>query len=168
MKRKRIIFFASVIISTVAFIYYQIDYKRHFIGNRDNTEFITLWMRIGNTCYIIPGKYYGLFPPEKNFIKSVNYRNYIGVLWNTKDQYDYKISIYNEFKKHNLNENIKIYSKNDSLLYEYKILEYYDLEKGIRARSSKSDSLIEYFDYVFIDMDEFWGIEVSRIEPNQP
>lgn len=33
---------------------------------------VTVWKRLGNECYIIPGKYYGLIKPSGNYIKTNN------------------------------------------------------------------------------------------------
>lgn len=32
----------------------------------------TVWKNLGGTCYIMPYKYYGIFPPKKNFITTPN------------------------------------------------------------------------------------------------
>jgi len=33
---------------------------------------VTVWKRIGGYCYIIPGKYYGIFEPKDNYVKTDN------------------------------------------------------------------------------------------------
>lgn len=33
---------------------------------------ITVWKRLGNKCYIIPGKHYGVLNPSGNYIKTTN------------------------------------------------------------------------------------------------
>jgi hypothetical protein len=38
----------------------------------DNGNCITTWKTYNNVCYIIPGKYYGLVKPSKNYIQSTN------------------------------------------------------------------------------------------------
>ena len=158
--RKRRIIVTIVIITIVTIVYYQIDYKRHFISNNNNTEFITIWQRIGNDCYIVPGKYYWIFAPKDNFIKTVNYRNYIGIVWNTEDKYSYKISIYNKFKVIDLETDICVYSSNDSLLLEYQILESLDIQRGKRIKNPKADSLKRVYDYDYVDLNRIYGIKV--------
>ncbi len=37
-----------------------------------NTTSITVWKTYNNISFIIPGKYYGIFPPEEGFIKTSN------------------------------------------------------------------------------------------------
>lgn len=150
------------LIVVLLFIYYQIDYKRHFIHNEYRTESFTLWQRFGNNCYIIPGKYNWIFPPKNNFIKTVNYRNYIGVIWNTDDEFDYKVSIYNNYEPVNLNKRIKLYDSNDSLLLEYQILDTLIFEKGKRTRSDSSEYYSSLYDYNYIDLNRIIGIKVYR------
>lgn len=161
-KRKK----RSIILALLFFtLYYQIDYKRHFIYNEDKTEIITIWQRTWRkTCYIIPRKYYYIFAPKDNYIKTVNYRNYIGVLWNTEDRFDFKISVYNEFEKINLDNNIKVYSLNDSILLEYGILDTLDIQRGKRIVNIKSDSLKKIYDFNYIDLNQIYGIKVYRYD----
>lgn len=156
--RKRVVVAVIIIIATTA--YYQIDYKRHFISNKNNTEYITIWQRIGNNCYIIPGKYYWVFAPNNNYIKTANYRNYIGLVWDTKDKWTYKISIYNKFEKKNFEENVNVYSSNDSLLLEYNMLEVLDVQRGKRIKNPDADSLKKVYDYNYIDLNKIYGIKV--------
>lgn len=157
--KKRVVV-AVVIITIAAIAYYQLDYKRHFIGNKNNTEFITIWQRIGNNCYIIPGKYYRVFAPKDNYIKTANYRNYIGLIWDTKDKWSYKISIYNEFEAKNFKANVNVYSSNDSLLLEYNMLKVLDHQRGKRIKNPNADSLKRIYDYNYIDLNKIYGIKV--------
>lgn len=39
---------------------------------------ITVWKRSGNICYIIPGKYSGIFKPSDNYIKTTNVNPLVG------------------------------------------------------------------------------------------
>lgn len=45
--------------------------SRKFFCLKDG-QCVTVWKTYGNTCYIVPGRYYGLIGPFKNFIKSTN------------------------------------------------------------------------------------------------
>jgi hypothetical protein len=36
---------------------------------------VTVWKRIGGTCFIIPGKYFGVFRPSTGYIKTTNDNN---------------------------------------------------------------------------------------------
>lgn len=143
-------------------IYYQFDYKRHFITSKDNNKSFTIWQRFGNKCYVIPGKYYSPFSPKSNFIETVNYRNYIGVVFNTEDSFDYKISIYNDFKINNLDPKIKVYENSDSLLLEYKMLEKLDIKKGIRVSGKQRSYYSLKHDHVYIDLNDICGISVKK------
>ena len=51
--------------------------------NPTNGEYITIWKRHGDKCYIIPGKYWGLFAPKHNFALSKNI-NEIDIIWLNK------------------------------------------------------------------------------------
>jgi hypothetical protein len=158
-KKIKVRYFIFVIIFFL--LYYQIDYKRYFIKNNDCSKTITIWQRLGNNCYIIPGKYFWIFTPRKNYIKTKNYRNYIGIIWNTMDKYEFKISIYNDYEYiHPEGDKIKIYSKNDSLVYEYKILEVLSYFADKRKWSDERDSLINYYDYNYIDLNRICGIKI--------
>jgi hypothetical protein len=160
MNKKRYPYILLFLIAII-FIYYQVDYKRYFLKNKEGSKVITLWERFGNDCYIIPGRYFGILPPKKNYIKTVSYRNYIGIIWNTKDKYEFKISIYNDYEYiHPEGDKIKIYSNNDSLVYEYKILEVLSYFADKRKWSDERDSLINYYDYNYIDLTRIYGIKI--------
>jgi hypothetical protein len=150
----------AVIVAIIGLAYYQIDYKRHFVCNFDGSKVITIWERIGNNCYIIPGKYLNIFPPKENYIKTVNHRNYIGLVWNPEDNYDYKISIYNSFKEINLTTNIKTYTKNDSLLLEYNVLDSLNVSRGIRYVSDSSEYYRCKYDINYVDLNRVYGIKI--------
>ncbi|OUJ70292.1 hypothetical protein [Hymenobacter crusticola] len=48
---------------------------------------VTLWKTYGGTCYIIPGRYYGLWKPVDNYINAQNTALMVSVFWYT-DQPD--------------------------------------------------------------------------------
>lgn len=150
----------AVILVLGSVVYYQMFLKRYYVYNENKTESITIWPTGSNICYIIPGEYSSFFHPKNNYIETAAYKNYIGVVWNTEDEYEYKISIYNSYKPKNLNENIKIYSKNDSLLLEYKMLTSLNVDAGERIVSKERAYYKERFDYIYIDMVELFGIEI--------
>lgn len=37
-----------------------------------NAQCLTVWKTFGNTCYLVPGHYYGLLPPTDNYIATTN------------------------------------------------------------------------------------------------
>lgn len=41
---------------------------------------VTVWKRSGNKCYIIIDKYYGLFKPTNNYIKTTN-TAFVDIIW---------------------------------------------------------------------------------------
>jgi len=46
---------------------------------------ITVWKRIGGTCYIIPRKYYGITEPSDNFIRTTNVSD-LDLIWKKPEQ----------------------------------------------------------------------------------
>jgi hypothetical protein len=151
-----------ITIVLISLIYYQFGYKRYFIYNVTKEKCVTIWPTWGNNCYVIPGKYFSPFTPDTNFIKTINNTNYIGVIWNTGDEYDFKLSFYNDFEISGLDDNIKVYANNDSLLWEYKILDSINVDKGIRTTNNMSDSIKKKFDYNYIDLNRIYGIKIFR------
>lgn len=151
-----------IILLFALIIYYQVDYKRHFITSKDNSKSFTIWQRFGNECYIIPGKYYSPIKPNSNYIETVNYRNYIGVIFNTEDIFDYKLSIYNDFKKVNLDSKIKVYKDSDSLLLEYKMLDSLNKENGTRVVSKQKAHYSSKYNHIYVDLNDIYGITVRK------
>lgn len=150
-----------LLIIIILFGYYQFDYKRHFIESSDGKKVFTVWQRIGNRCYIIPGKYYSPFKPSTNYIQTKNYRNYIGIIFNPINEGYADVSIYNDFEKHNLESNINIFSNNDAMMYKYGILEKYDIQRGVRVVSKNEKILESKFDFVYINLNKIYGIKIT-------
>ncbi|MDQ3191692.1 MAG: hypothetical protein M3Q58_08870 [Bacteroidota bacterium] len=153
MMKKRYIF----LLFFIALAYYFIDYKRDFIHNKEKSEYITLWCRYGN-CYVIPGKYYSPLPPKDNFIKTVFYRNYIGIIWKPQDNYKHKISFYNQYEEVNLDPNIKTYKKNTDLMFEYNILDSISSFNNENFYNDSADYYRKKYDYRYIDTGDLFGI----------
>lgn len=156
---KKVIIFVSVLLLIV---YYQLDYKRYFIESSDGKKVFTVWQKIGNRCYVIPGKYYSPFKPSKNYIQTKNYRNYIDIVFNPSNGNYADVSIYNDFEKHNLTSNINIFSNNDAMMYNYGILKNYDPQKGIRVVAVDKEILKKKYDYVSIDLNRIYGIKITK------
>lgn len=152
--------FITICIFIVLIIYYQADYKRTFIYNKDKTKVFTIWTRLGNNCYIIPGEYYSPFRPNTNFIHAITHKNYIGVVFITGDVFKYKLSIWNTYESIGLDKDIKIYKSNDSLLQEYGILKRNDVITGDRIYDKNKDSLSKVIDYKYIDLNRIYGIKI--------
>lgn len=159
MKNKKII---TVVFVLLLIVYYQLDYKRYFIESSDGKKVFTVWQRIGNNCYIIPGKYYLPFKPSENYILTKNYRNYIDIIFNPLNGNYADLSIYNDFEKHNLTSNINVFSNNDIMMYKYGILEKYDIQRGIRVVSKNEKLLESKFDFIYIDLNRIYGIKITR------
>lgn len=154
MKKKRnyLILFLGLI-----FLYYQIDYKRYFICSTDGTECFTVWKRYGHHSYIIPGKYYSPFEPTTNYIYAQN--QYVGVVFNTFDEYEYKISVFPQKISRDFDRKIKIYNDNDSLLVEYKMLKNNN-NTSIREYSKNRRNLRKKHDYKLLTLKTVYGINI--------
>lgn len=70
----------------------------------ENGRCITVWKTFGNTCYIIPGRYYGLMKPSsENYLRTNNLNN-LDIIWTNKmdslivNFSDSDASIINSFK----------------------------------------------------------------------
>jgi len=148
MKKIFLLFAIFLILS----LYYFFDYKRHIICDQEEQKFITIWTRFGNVCYIIPGKYYGLTKPSGNYIETASHRNYIGIVWQTKDSRALKISVYGSFRINNLDTTIAVYDRNELMLNEY----------GITTNKENADSIKRKINYEYIDLNRVIGIKVFR------
>ena len=151
--KKKLISITLLLLITV--IYYQIDYKRYIIYNKDKTKCFTIWKRYSHTSYIIDGEYLSPLKPQSNYILIKNQK--IGVIFNTNDNFNYKLSLCSkEFKDYN--NKVEIYSQNDSLLKKYEIL----LESNAfkRKYSDSKNDLINVYDYKLIDLKRIYGIKV--------
>lgn len=137
------------------FLYYQIDYKRYFVCSTDGTKSFTIWKRYGHHSYIIPGKYFSPFEPTSNYIYARN--QYIGIVFNTFDKYEYKISLYPKKISDDFDEKIKIYNNNDDLLIEYNILKK-SKSTAIREYAKNRKELRKEHDYRLITLKTIWGI----------
>jgi len=97
--------------------------KRSFYCLGDN-KCITVWKTYGNTCYIMPYKYYGIIRPSDNYLVTSNV-NDITVFWSTElpkciaiiGDKEYQISNEDtsEISIYNYQNNIERF---DSILYE--------------------------------------------------
>ncbi|MDQ0109432.1 hypothetical protein J2T02_004575 [Chitinophaga terrae (ex Kim and Jung 2007)] len=65
--RKVILFFLIV----VSFLFAWYGESRRFFCLEDG-KCITVWKTYNNVCYVIPGKYYGIWAPSNNFIRTSN------------------------------------------------------------------------------------------------
>lgn len=129
MKKGGLIVIAFLILALMTFIE-----KRNFFKIGDN--YITLWKNNYDSCYIIWGKYYGLFSPYNGYIKSSN-TNYITIYIMNKIP---KIVVYKS-DQHVIVKNADIFFEKfedksemfHSLIYENNRHTFKDLKKGTNA-----------------------------------
>lgn len=77
MKRKWKITLVVFLIIGLGFVWFGESRKFYCL---DNGQCITVWKTYNNTCYIIPGKYYGVLKPSDNYIQTTNIDN-VDVIW---------------------------------------------------------------------------------------
>jgi hypothetical protein len=133
--------------------------KRHFIYSRDESKVITIWPVLGNTCYIIPGKYFGLVPPETNYIKTVTHKNYIAIVWEPIGASEIQMSIYNEFKPVGLDSSIALYKDQNELLRQYSLVEMTRVGESQKKDGSTEITKRE-INYEYIDLNRVYGIKI--------
>lgn len=68
---KKLFIVLGTILLLVAIMLIWFDQSRSFYCLSEN-RCITVWKRLGNKCYIIPDKYYGVFNPTDNYIRTTN------------------------------------------------------------------------------------------------
>jgi len=120
---KRLIKNISLFLLLIAVVLIVLDQKRSFYC-LSNNRCVTVWKRLGNKCYVIPGKYYGIFEPTDDYVKTTN-TNSITIIW--LDDNSWLIDA---------NKNVEIFndSTNSALIQLY------------NNKTSYNDSLYTYFD----------------------
>lgn len=80
---KMLLKITSVILLLIVVLLVWFDQSRSFYCLSED-KCVTVWKRLGNKCYIVPGKYYGVLNPSDNFIKMTN-TGYIVAIWNNNE-----------------------------------------------------------------------------------
>jgi len=135
MKGNKIIIIA-IIIMAVPFFYYD-QSRKYFCISEDKC--VTVWKRVGGTCYIISGKYTGWFKPKDDYIKTCNLSD-LDIVW--IDQLPNSIIIqqqsyyqYTIVNKNTNNLHIYRYENNPdkfhSLIYNVGVTKYNDIKAGV-------------------------------------
>ncbi|MBE4949567.1 hypothetical protein [Chryseobacterium culicis] len=112
---KKILKILIILICVIAGLFLWFDQSRSFF-KATNGEYITMWKRYGGTCYLIPGKYYGVRKPTDNYVETKNTASG-DFIWNNENS---KYVLFSGGK------NCKIVN-NDST--KIKIINYLDDEK---------------------------------------
>lgn len=116
------------------FITIIVDQYRKIYCISDN-KCITVWKRIGGTCYIAPYKYYGIFKPRDCYVITTNSSN-IDVIWKNEKEIIVQIDE-NSSIVSNSNEKIKIldYEANNEIydsIFTYKEGHYLKYKKNVQ------------------------------------
>lgn len=125
---KKTIRILLVIFSILTVLIIWFDQSRTFYC-LDNNKCITVWKRIGGSCFVIPGKYYGIIKPSDNYIITSNASD-MDVVWE-KDPSHVIVS---------MDEGSKIVnnSRNEITITDYK------------AKKKYNDSLYMSFDGTYL------------------
>lgn len=137
---KKILKILIILVCVIAGLFLWFDQSRSFF-KATNGEYITMWKRWGGTCYLIPGKYYGVTKPSDGYIETRNKNEYVDFLWFTNKSNHLLYYGNTEDKIYNTNKTDFIISnyldnkqKNDSLFTEKK--EHYShYKKGVSRLS---------------------------------
>lgn len=73
----------------------------------DANRCVTVWKRLGNECYIIPGKYRGITAPKDNYIRTSNV-NGVSIIWDKENSNKIIVNHSEPIEIVNHLENIKI------------------------------------------------------------
>jgi len=95
---KMLLKIAGIIILLIAVFLVWFDQSRSFYCLSED-KCITVWKRLDSKCYIVPGKYYGIFKPSNDYIKTTN-TNIVDVIWKDKGNLliasQEKVDVFNE------------------------------------------------------------------------
>ncbi len=69
----------GIVLLLIAVFLVWFDQSRRFYCLSDD-KCVTVWKRLGNKCYVVPGKYYGVSKPSKSYVKTINI-NSIDIVW---------------------------------------------------------------------------------------
>lgn len=108
------------------------DQSRSYVGLSED-KYVTVWKRLGNKCYIIPGKYYGIFKPSDNYIKTTN-TGYVDIIFVSEKRLLIDIDAHAEIVQSSGKSLLELYSDNKAVndsLYTYFDGEYRKYKKGV-------------------------------------
>src|SRR5690554_2538954 len=94
---------------------------------------VTVWKRLGNKCYVVPRRYYGVFKPSDNYIKTTN-TGYVDVILVNDNKLLIDIEHKAEILQRSSNGSIELYRDNKTVndsLYTYFDGKYRRYVKGV-------------------------------------
>jgi hypothetical protein len=123
-----------IIVPILVFFWY--GQKRNFYC-LDGDKCITVWKTYNNTCYIIPGKYYGVIKPQDNYILTTNLNDvtiyFVDKMSDSifvRCEKDY--TIYNVNKsKFNIIDYYKNTNRNESIIYSKNHTKFSDVNMNV-------------------------------------
>lgn len=138
MVKKLLITFAAVF-TVLVIILISCDQSRSFYSLSEK-EYLTVWKRFGNKCFIVPEKYYGIIKP-RYCIQTTN-DNALTIIYGNLMDYDYVIC--NDFGKY-----VKITLKGKKIKY----FEYSEKDKFLNEYYS-NEHIRNNLKYVQLDVKE--------------
>lgn len=142
---KKIFKILIVLVCFIAGLFLWFDQSRSFF-KATNGEYITMWKRYGGTCYLIPGKYYGVTKPSDGYVETKNSASG-DFIWNDIDS---KYILFSGGK------NCKIINGNSAKI---KIVNYLDNEKKNDSIYSEKIGYYNHYkkDVIFLSIDILEG-----------
>lgn len=115
---------------------------------------VTVWKRLGNKCYVIPGKYYGVFKPSSSFIETTN-SQYLTLYFT--DELPEKIVVRNQGSSKSQHGGYVINNKEKS---NWEIVEYSDDYKPLiyNPEAQKFNDVKAGANYIDLDIKQNYAI----------
>lgn len=115
---------------------------------------VTVWKQLGNKCYIVPGKYYGLFKPSKTYIRTNNTQNLTLYFTN---ELPHKIILRNQGNSVSQNK-YQIFNNSEG---KWDIMKYSDSLKNIlyMANALRFNEVKSNANYIDINIEENYAVD---------
>ncbi len=121
---RKVLWFASVLVIIFAGVLFYYKQSRDFYCLSED-KCVTVWKRPGGTCYVIPGKYYGVTRPSNDYVETANSSS-MDIIWGDRPS---TIIVVKDEEARILNN-----SKDKLLIIDH------------NANRTKYDSIYTYFD----------------------
>jgi hypothetical protein len=142
----------TISILVICAVYLAFDQSRSFYCLSD-ARCITVWKRVGGACYVVNGKYYGLFKPSKSFLKTTNTQSFTFYFI---DEFPTKIFVKDQGSTLGGIKNFIIKNKN--------IFEFIEYDPSIDALiyqdgTTKFNEVRESVGYIDLDIKENYAVD---------
>lgn len=146
--------FGFKVLILLLFLFIGFDQSRSFYCLSGN-HCVTVWKRLGNKCYIIPGKYYNVVSPSNNYLETSN-TQYLTIYFTNK--IPNKIIVKNQGDSGGDEGGFKIKSSSKE---NWEMLEYLEQYKSIiyKTEASKLNEVQETTSYINLYIDENYATD---------